>query len=106
MDPSIDAGRGSGRLRRRRNILIAVAALAIVASAGGLVVSTYIKSPAEVAARSAPPALTELTVPVSREVITSTVLAQGVVATPPEVSQLSASAIGGGPAGQTGRCRS
>ena len=35
-----------GRLRRRRNILIGVVVLALMASVGGLLVSTSIKSPA------------------------------------------------------------
>jgi hypothetical protein len=34
---------GSLRLRRRRIVLIAVAAMAVVASAGGLLISTSIK---------------------------------------------------------------
>lgn len=96
MNPSIDARPGLGRLRRRRTLLIGVAALAIVASVGGLLISTNIKSPAEQAAQAAPPALTQLTAPVSRQVITSTVLAQGVVNPPPEVSQLPGASGGGG----------
>jgi peptidoglycan hydrolase-like protein with peptidoglycan-binding domain len=88
MDPSIEARRGSWRLRRRRRLLIAIAALAVIASVGGILVSTTVKSPAQLAAQSASPGLTQLTVPVTRQVITSTVLAQGVVTAPPEVSQL------------------
>jgi Putative peptidoglycan binding domain len=85
----------SQRLRRRKIILIGVVGLAVVASVGGLLISTTIKSPAELAAQTAPPALTQLTVPVTRQVITSTVLAQGVVNPPPEVSQLSGAGGGG-----------
>jgi peptidoglycan hydrolase-like protein with peptidoglycan-binding domain len=102
MDPSIEARRGSGRLRRRRNLLIAIASLAVVASVGGILVSTTIKSPAQLAAQSASPGLTQLTVPAIRQVITSTVLAQGKVTQPPEVSQLSGASGGGGAAGGTG----
>jgi len=77
-------------------VVIAVAVLAIVASAGGLLISTRIKSPAQLAAQTAPPASTQLTVPVTRQVITSTVLAQAVVKAPPEVAQLSGANNGGG----------
>ncbi len=90
---------GSNRLRHRRNLLIGVAALAIIAAVGGLLVSTTIKSPAQLAAQTAPPPLTQLTVPVTRQVITSTVLAQGAVKAPREVSQL-AGANSGGAAGE------
>src|SRR6266702_2101465 len=86
---------GSGRLRPRRRILLGVVALALAAAAGGLVVSTTIKSPAELAAQTRSPGLTQLTVTVRRQVITSTVLAQGVVAVPAEVSGPAASAGGG-----------
>jgi peptidoglycan hydrolase-like protein with peptidoglycan-binding domain len=87
---------GSQRLRRRRILLISVAALAVVASVGGLLISTSIKSPAQLAAETAPPALTQLTVPVTRQVIDSTVLAQGIVNHPAEVSQLAGANSGGG----------
>jgi peptidoglycan hydrolase-like protein with peptidoglycan-binding domain len=99
MDPSNDARHGTGRLRRRRTLLIVVAGLAIAASAGGLLIATTIKSPAEVAAESAPPPLTQLTAPVRRQVITSTVQAQGIVTQPPEVSQLAGASGGGGGGG-------
>jgi peptidoglycan hydrolase-like protein with peptidoglycan-binding domain len=87
---------GTNRLRRRRFVVIAVAALAIIASAGGLLISMRIKSPAQLAAQTAPPAATQLTVPVTRQVITSTVLAQAVVKAPAEVAQLSGANGGGG----------
>ena len=87
---------GTNRLRRRRLVVIAVAVLAIIASAGGLLISTRVKSPAQLAAQTAPPASTQLTVPVTRQVITSTVLAQAVVKAPPEVAQLSGANSGGG----------
>jgi peptidoglycan hydrolase-like protein with peptidoglycan-binding domain len=90
---------GPNRLRRRRFVLIAVAAVAIIASVGGLLISMRIKSPAQLAAQTAPPAPTQLTVPVTRQVITSTVLAQAVVKAPAEVAQLSAANSGGGGSG-------
>jgi hypothetical protein len=88
---------GSHRLRRRRTLLVAAVALAVVASVGGLLISTTIKSPAEQAAQSAPPPLTQLTAPVTRQVITSTVLAQAVVKAPAEVSQLPGADSGAAP---------
>jgi peptidoglycan hydrolase-like protein with peptidoglycan-binding domain len=87
---------GLQRLRRRRISLLVVAAVAIAAAVGGLLIGTTIKSPAQVAAQTAPPALTRLSVPVTHQFITGTVLAQGVVKAPPEVSQL---AGGGGGSG-------
>jgi peptidoglycan hydrolase-like protein with peptidoglycan-binding domain len=85
--------------QRRRIVLIAVVALAVVASVGGLLFSTTIKSPAQQAAQSAPPPATQLTAPVTRQVITGTVLAQGVVKHPAEVAQLPGADTGGGAAG-------
>lgn len=87
---------GPPRLRRRRIILIAIAALAVMASVGGLLISTSIKSPAQLAAQTAPPGMTQLTVPLTRQVIKSTVLAQGLVKHPAEVAQLSGASSGGG----------
>ena len=46
-----------GRLRRRRNILIGVVILALMASVGGLLVSTSIKSPAQLAAQTSSPVM-------------------------------------------------
>jgi len=77
---------GQGRLRRRRNILIGVVILALMASVGGLLLSTSIKSPAQQAAQTSPPGLTRLTTTVQRQVVTDTVLAQAVVSKPPEIS--------------------
>jgi Putative peptidoglycan binding domain len=88
--------RSSLRLRRRRNVLIGAVLLAIIASVGGLLLSTSIKSPAQVAAHSAPPPPTLLTVPVTRQVITSTVQAQGMVKPPREIAQLRGQNSGGG----------
>jgi peptidoglycan hydrolase-like protein with peptidoglycan-binding domain len=87
---------GKQRLRQRRIVLVAVVALAVAASVGGLLLATTIKSPAEQAAQTAPPAPTQLTVPVTHQVITSTVLAQGVVNPPAEVAQLSGADSGDG----------
>src|SRR5450755_1417614 len=82
---------GYTRLRRRRIILLAVVIVALIGAVGGLLVSTTIKSPADLAAQTRPPGLTQLTATVHRQVISSTVLAQGVVSQPAEVSGPAAS---------------
>ena len=87
---------GHGRLRRRRNILLAIVALAVIASVGGLLVSTSIKSPAEQAAETAAPGLTRLTAPVQYTVIHNIVQANGVITKPPQISSLSSGGGGGG----------
>lgn len=94
-----DAGQQSGkrRLGRRRRVLLVIVAIALAASAGGVWASAYIKSPAEVAARAKPPGLTLLTAPVRQQVINVTVLAQGVVKKPPQISGPASTASGGGP---------
>lgn len=96
------------RLRRRPTILLAVVIVALIAAVGGLLISTTIKSPADLAAQSRPPALTELTATVHRQVISSTVLAQGKVSQPAEVSGPAASGGGVAPAAAPwpGRSRS
>ena len=76
------------QLRRRRAVVLTAAAVAAVAATGGVLVATSIKSPAQLAAETAPPALTQLSAPVTREVITSTVQAPGKVMPPPEVAGL------------------
>jgi hypothetical protein len=88
----VDEAPAYDRLRRRRIILVVVLALVLVAAAGALLLTSRIKSPAELAAQTRPPALTELTAPVQRSVLTTTVLGQAVVGPPEEFSP---SAIGG-----------
>jgi hypothetical protein len=90
---------GQGRLRRRRNILIGVLIVALMASVGGLLLSTSIKSPAQQAAQTTPPGLTRLTTTVQRQVISNTVLAQAVVSKPPEISGPPGGGSGGGGSG-------
>jgi peptidoglycan hydrolase-like protein with peptidoglycan-binding domain len=92
VDATVEEGPGYQRLRRRRIILLAVVAIVVVLAAGGVALSTQIKSPAQQAAETKPPALTSLSATVTKQVITSTVLAQGSVGSPPEVSP---SSIGG-----------
>jgi hypothetical protein len=95
--PAVDKP-GHGRLRRRRNVLLAIVGLAVIASIGGVLVSTTIKSPAQQAAETTAPGLTRLTAPVQYTVIRNTVQANGVITKPPQISSLS-SGGGGGPAG-------
>jgi hypothetical protein len=92
----VDEAPAYDRLRRRRTILLAVIALVVVASAGALLLTSHIKSPAEEAAQTRPPALTELTEPVQKTVLTTTVLAQAVVGPPKEVSPSAIGGSGGG----------
>src|SRR5690242_10065795 len=95
----------SGRLRRRRVILIVVIGVAVIASIGGLLISTRIKSPAQQAAETKAPGLTRLTAPVQDTVIRNTVQADGLITKPPQISSLSSG--GGGGAAEIGRasCR-
>ena len=94
---AVDGARGYDRLRRRRIILLAAVAFVVLAGATALLLTSQIKSPAEQAAQTRPPALTELTAPVQNTVLTATVLGQAVVGAPKEFSP---SAIGGAVAAQ------
>ena len=90
--------RGYDRLRRRRIILLASVAFVVLVGATALLLTSQIKSPAEQAAQTRPPALTELTVPVQRTVLTTTVLGEAVVGPPKEVSPSAIGGSGGGAA--------
>ena len=91
---------GQGRLRRRRTILIGVLVVALMASVGGLLISTSIKSPAQLAAQTSSPGLTRLTTPVQRQVISDSVLAQAVVTKPPRSPGRRAAVAARAPAGR------
>jgi len=93
-----DGGRVS-RLRRRRVIVLVITALAVLAAVGELLLTSQIKSPAEQAAQTRPPAATQLTVTVQRTMLTRTVLAQGAVGAPKEFTP---SQVGGGGSGGGG----
>lgn len=71
------AARADGRRRRRQGAL--VVGVAVASAAAGVVVGTQIKSPAdEAAARQAPPA-SRITVPVERQVLSSSLVLSGEV---------------------------
>lgn len=99
----LDEAHADNRLRRRRVILLAVVALVVIAAVGGLLVSTLIKSPAQQAAQTRPPPLTELTATVQRTVLTATVLGQAVVGAPKEYSPSTVGSSGGGGGGSAGQ---
>jgi len=96
VDSAVDEAPGHDRLRRRRIILLVVVAAVVVAAAVGLALASQIKSPAEQAEQTKPPALTELTAPVQKTVLSTTVLGEAVVGAPKEFSP---STIGGGGGG-------
>lgn len=98
-DPAADTGRRHNRMRRRRIVVLAIVALVVAASAGAFLLTTAIKSPAQQAAETRPPAQTRMTATVQKTVLTATVLAQAVVDAPREFSP---SEIGGGAGGGSG----
>ncbi len=99
MDVTIDEAPGYQRLRRRRFVLLGVVGLVVLAAGGGLLASTMIKSPAELASETKPPSATQLSIPVTDQVITNTVLAQASVGPPTEVSPASIGSAGNAGAG-------
>jgi peptidoglycan hydrolase-like protein with peptidoglycan-binding domain len=95
----LDDKPGYGRLRRRRTILLVVIGVAVIASVGGLLISTTIKSPAQQAAETKAPGLTRLTAPVQDTVIRNTVQADGLITKAPQISSLNSGSGGGGGGG-------
>jgi len=63
----------------RRSILAAVAAVAVVAGVGGWMVGRQIESPAEAAARLAPPPASLISVPVELQELSSAVVTRGTI---------------------------
>jgi len=100
----LDDKPGYGRLRRRRTILLVVIGVAVIASVGGLLISTTIKSPAQQAAETKAPGLTRLTAPVQDTVIRNTVQADGLITKPPQIASLD-SGSGGGSGGGGGNAQ-
>jgi multidrug efflux pump subunit AcrA (membrane-fusion protein) len=66
-------------LDRRRRLVLAAALIAALVSTSGLVASAFVKSPAQVAADSSPPAASVLTAPVERRILKSTLVLRGTV---------------------------
>jgi len=97
-----DGGGRVSRLRRRRVIVLVIVVLAVLAAAGELLLTSQIKSPAEQAAQTRPPAATQLTATVQRTVLTRTVLAQGAVGAPKEFTPSQVGGPGGGSGGAAG----
>ena len=64
---------------RRRWLVGAVVGAAVVAAGAGWAVGTQIKSPAQVAAETAPPDASLIAVPVERKTLTTEVVVRGVV---------------------------
>jgi peptidoglycan hydrolase-like protein with peptidoglycan-binding domain len=75
------SGRGGhrSRLSRRRNVLIGTGVGAGLLAIGGLAGASFVKSPAQLAADTAPPARTVVTAPVVSQVLTSSVQMRGLV---------------------------
>jgi HlyD family secretion protein len=71
--------RQRSRLERRRFALLSVTGAATLLSIGGLIGATFVKSPAQLAADTAPPAPTVVTAQVTDQSLTATVAMRGVV---------------------------
>lgn len=69
--------KGPSRLARRQRIVVGGALALALLSVGGLAASTWVKSPAQSAADTAPPAPNLLTAPVQDTVLSSTVILRG-----------------------------
>jgi hypothetical protein len=67
------------RLARRRRVLLLVGLGAALLAIGGLIGASFVKSPQQLAADTAPPAATATTAPVVSQVMTSSVQMRGVV---------------------------
>jgi peptidoglycan hydrolase-like protein with peptidoglycan-binding domain len=67
------------RLARRRRILLVVGISAALLAVGGLIGASFVKSPQQLAADTAPPPPTETTAPVVSQVLTSSVQMRGLV---------------------------
>ncbi|CAL9527251.1 MULTISPECIES: peptidoglycan-binding protein [Streptomyces] len=73
-----EAGEKSG-LARRKRVVAALAAGAVVLSGAALWTATFVKSPAQAAADAGPPTPDVLTAPVERRVLADTVVTRGTV---------------------------
>jgi HlyD family secretion protein len=106
---AVDSARGDGwrgedrpdnRMRRRRIILGVLLLLVIALIVATVLLALAVQSPAQQAAQTRAPALTQLTAPVQKTVLATTVLAQGVVTAPREVSPATIGSTAGASPGQ------
>jgi peptidoglycan hydrolase-like protein with peptidoglycan-binding domain len=100
-----DRGRSArrSRLARRRNVLIGVGTGAGLLAVGGLIGASFVKSPAQLAADTAPPAPTVTTAQVVSQILTSSVQMRGVIYPATEYDVYpSAPSSGGTGAGSSG----
>lgn len=81
ISPASEHGRGShrSRLSRRRNALIGTGVGAGLLAIGGLIGASFVKSPAQLAADTAPPAPTVVTAAVISQILTSSVQMRGLI---------------------------
>jgi peptidoglycan hydrolase-like protein with peptidoglycan-binding domain len=111
--PATESGQGDGggrravrgsRLARRRLVLLGVGIAAALLAIGGLIGASFVKSPQQLAADTAPPSPTVTTAAVTSQVLTSSVQMRGVVypstqydvyATAPSSSEQGSSATSG-----------
>jgi len=101
VDSAVESGRRPyNRMRRRRIIALGIVVFVVLAVVTAVLLTLNIKSPAQQAAETKAPAATQLTVPVVRTVLTTTVLGQAVVNPPREVSPSDIGSSAGGSAGQ------
>ncbi|MFJ5867727.1 peptidoglycan-binding protein [Streptomyces parvus] len=75
-----DARRHRDRPSRRRRFLVLVVLGSTVLTGAGVVTATFVKSPAQAAADTRPPAPSVLTAPVQKKVLSDTVITRGKVA--------------------------
>ena len=98
---------GRSRLARRRRLLLGIGIAAALLAVGGLIGASFVKSPQQLAADTAPPAPTVTTATVVSQVLTSSVEMRGVVypatqynvyASAPSSSSLDSGSAAGGSA--------
>lgn len=84
-----------GGLVRRRRVLIGVVAGTVALTGVGAGAATVLKSPAQVAAETAPPPADVLTAPVEKRVLSASLVTRGKVAASQRIDVLSAGLSGG-----------
>jgi peptidoglycan hydrolase-like protein with peptidoglycan-binding domain len=73
------AAAGTSRLARRRRVLLEIGIVAALLAVGGVIGASFVKSPQQLAADTAPPAPTQTTATVVSRVLTASVQMRGVV---------------------------